>query len=160
MLLLSKSLSRYLSLNSLFLCLEKTDPTRPPVFQVTHRKPSERKGPHPSQPVVRCNICGGARRASCLQRERVEAGKARSCCSPLGTSGESEDLEKSNLAKRSTGQTKDIGLTCKQVAVLIGNVSKQVRLIPFVDWASCTTNDFDWRTVIMVLAQQKGQLVA
>ena len=34
MLLASKSLLRYSSLSSLFLCLEKTDPTRPLVFQV------------------------------------------------------------------------------------------------------------------------------
>ena len=46
-LLLSKSFFlRYLSLNSLFLCLEKTDPTRPRVFLEIHRKPPERKGPH------------------------------------------------------------------------------------------------------------------
>ena len=61
--------------NSLFLCLEKTDPTRPLVFQAIHRTPSERKGPHPSHPVVRWKICGCAWRASCLQRERVEAEK-------------------------------------------------------------------------------------
>ena len=28
------------------------------VFQVIHRKPSERKEPHPSHPVGRCTICG------------------------------------------------------------------------------------------------------
>ena len=58
MLLVSKRFLRYLSLNSLFFGLEKTDPRRPLVFQVTHRRPSERKGPHLSQPVVRCNIQG------------------------------------------------------------------------------------------------------
>ena len=48
MLLWSKSFLKYLSLNSLFLCLEKTDPTRPRVFQLIHRKPSERGYIHPT----------------------------------------------------------------------------------------------------------------
>ena len=30
------------------------------VFQVIHSRPPERKGPHPTQPVVRCSTCGGA----------------------------------------------------------------------------------------------------
>ena len=38
----------------------ETDPTRPLVFQVMHRKTWERKEPHPSHPVVRCSACGGA----------------------------------------------------------------------------------------------------
>ena len=70
----------------------------------------------------------------------MEAGRAPRCCSSLGTSGESEDLEKSYLAKGSTGQTKDMGPTCKQVVALIGNILKQVRSISFADW--CT--NMDW----------------
>ena len=129
MLLASQSLLRHSSLTSLFLCLEKTDPTRPLVFQVIHRLPSERNGPHPSHPVVRCNICGCAWRASCLQRERVEAGKALRRKRGSG---------RSDLAKGSTGQSKDMGPTCEYVTALNGNVVKHVRSRSFADWVSCT----------------------
>ena len=40
------------------LLFGKKDPMRPLVFQVIQRRPSESKGPHPSHPIVRWNICG------------------------------------------------------------------------------------------------------
>ena len=129
-------------MNSLFLCLEKTDPTRPLVFQVVHRMPSERKGPHPFHPLVRRNIGGCALRVPCLPRERVEAGRAPRCCSSLGTSGDSENLEKSNLATGSTSQSMDMGRTCKQVVALIGNILGQIISKSFADWVSCTNKDW------------------
>ena len=72
----------------------------------------------------------------------MEAGRTPRCCSSLGTSGESEDLEKSNLAKGSTGQSKDMGPTCKQVVALIGNILEQVMSMSFAGWVSCT--NMDW----------------
>ena len=54
----------------------------------------------------------------------------------------SEGLERSNLANGSTGQSKDVGPTCKHVAALIGNVLEQVRSISFAGWFSCT--NIDW----------------
>ena len=62
---------------------------------------------------------------SCLQRERVD-------------SGNSEDLEKSNLAKGSTGQSKGMGPTCTHVVALIGSIFGQVMSVSFADWVSCT----------------------
>ena len=62
----------------------------------------------------------------------MEAGKALCCLSPLGTSGGSEDLEKSDLAKGSTGQSKDMGPTCKQVVALIRSILEP--FITNVDW--------------------------
>ena len=44
----------------------------------------------------------------------MEASKAPCCLSPLGTSGGSEDLERSDLATESTGQSKDMVPTCAQ----------------------------------------------
>ena len=72
----------------------------------------------------------------------MEAGRAPRCCSSLGTSGDSEDLKKSNLAKGSTGQSKDMGPTCKQVVALIGRPLGQVMSMSFADWVSCT--NMDW----------------
>ena len=72
----------------------------------------------------------------------MEAGRAPRRCSSLGTSGESEDLEKSNLAKGSIGQSKDLGPTCKQVVALIGSILEQVMSMSFADWVSGT--NMDW----------------
>ena len=55
---------------TLFFFVWRQQIQRDLVFQVIHRMPSERKGPHPSHPVVHCDICGCAWRASCFQRER------------------------------------------------------------------------------------------
>ena len=49
---------------------------------------------------------------------------------------------KLNLAKGSTGQSKDMGPTCKQVVALIGNILEQVMSMSFADWVSCT--NMDW----------------
>ena len=76
--------------------------------------------------AVSCCIWGGWR-ASCLHRERVEGGRAPRCCSSLGTSGEEEGLDWSNLAIGSGGQSRDMGTTCEHVVALNGNVLKQVR---------------------------------
>ena len=72
----------------------------------------------------------------------MEAGRANRCCSSLGTSGGSEDLEKSDLAKGSTSLSKDMGPTCKQVVALIRSILGQVMSVSFADWVSCT--HMDW----------------
>ena len=85
----------------------------------------------------------------CLESILSSAGTCRSWKSTdllfvrsLGTSGGSEDLEKSNLAKRSTGQSKDIGPNCKQVVALIRSILGQVMSVSFADWVSRT--NMDW----------------
>ena len=89
---------------------------------------------------------GGARRASRLQRVRVEAGKAPRCCSSLGASSGSEDLEKSDLAKGFTDQSKDMGPTGRHVASLNKNVIEHVRLTSFAVGVSCTNKDWQQRS--------------
>ena len=46
------------------------------------------------------------------------------------------------LQKGSTGQSKDMGPTCKQVVALIGSILEQVMSISITDWVSCT--NMDW----------------
>ena len=65
-----------------FFC-EEDRQTRPLVFQVIRRRPPSEKWTHASWPAVPYCTWDGWR-ASCLQRERKEAGRAPRCCSSLG----------------------------------------------------------------------------
>ena len=118
-----------------FSVLEKNRSNDPWCFQVIHRMPSERKGPHPSRPVVRCNICGlCVKSILSSNRKRVEPGKAPCCYSPLGTSGGSDDPEKIGTCIRmKQANPRDMGRTCKQVVALIGSILEQVMSVCFAD---------------------------
>ena len=72
------------------LLFGKTDPMRPLVFQVIHRMPSERKGPHPSQPVVRKRM---KQRRDRQRRRIVQAARNSGCRGSLGTQKESRSLD-------------------------------------------------------------------
>ena len=63
------------------LLFGKTDPMRPLVFQVIHRMPSERKGPHPSQPAVRKRM---KQRRDRQRRRIVQAARNSGCQGSLG----------------------------------------------------------------------------
>ena len=140
--LASNSLLRYLSLNSLFFCLEKTDPTRPLVFQVIHRMPSERKG-HIHPTLLHVVISAVVLEEYPVSSENVwKLEKHLVVVFAAGNSGGSEDLEKSDLAKGSTGQSKDMGPTGRHVASLNMNVVEHERARSFTGWVSCT--NMDW----------------
>ena len=73
MMLVSMTFLRYLNLNSLFFSMEKRSNETPGVpSNPPQTSGKERKGSHPSQPLLRCSTCSGASRVFSLQREHLK----------------------------------------------------------------------------------------